>query len=437
MAHDHPSLFAHQNLLTKWALRKGRAAIFAGTGLGKTRMQLTWANEVVLQTGYDVVIFAPLAVAEQTCREGKEIGIDVNHCHDNSDVQCGINISNYERLHKFDSSQFGAIVLDESSIIKHHESRTLQLLMDSFRDTPFKLCCTATPAPNDHMELGTHAEFLGICSRSEMLSEFFVHDAAKTQDWRLKGHAREAFWRWVASWGAMLQNPADLGLDGSMYRLPPLRTLHIEVESNAKAPDGELFARPAQTLMDRRRARRDSLQQRISACADMVNRSKDIWIVWCELNQEGDALEASIPDSVQIAGADSTEKKEKALQDFSGEKIRVLITKPKIAGFGLNWQHCHNIGFIGVTDSWESYYQAVRRCWRFGQQHPVNAYLFASEQEGAIKENLERKEKAAEEMYQYLRAETMAAVKDEVFGVIRKTNPYNAVKIIQIPEFMK
>jgi superfamily II DNA or RNA helicase len=429
-------LFPHQVAITQWAARKGRAAIFADTGLGKTRMQLRWAQAIHRTTGADVLILAPLAVAQQTAAEGAAIGVPVTHARDRSWVTPGITITNYDRLHRFDAERFGAIVLDESSIIKHHDAKTLALLIETFHATPYRLCATATPAPNDWTELGTHAEFLGICSRQEMLSEFFVHDGGKTQDWRLKGHARAAFWRWVASWGAMLRSPADLGFDDAAYRLPPLRVEQITVESDAAVTAGELFAREAQTLSERRQARRDSMRHRVAACADLANSIREPWVVWCELNAEGEALRAAIPDAVEIRGADTPEHKEQALADFAAGRIRVLITKPSIAGFGLNWQHCRRIGFVGVTDSWEAYYQAIRRCWRFGQTQPVHAYLFVSDQEGAVRANLERKERDAERLFAELSAETAAAVRDEVLGQARQSNPYAPGAPLRLPTFL-
>ena len=429
-------LMPHQDALVQWALRKGRAAIFADTGLGKTRMQLVWADAIQRAVGADVLILAPLAVAEQTVEEGAKIGICVTHARDQSQCRPGINITNYDRLHRFDTHGFNAVVLDESSIIKHHDSKTLTILMDAFDHADYRLCATATPAPNDYTELGTHAQFLGICSRAEMLSEYFVHDGGKTQSWRLKGHAKPEYWRWVASWGAMIRSPADLGFDGSAYDLPPLDVQQITVETDAVALAGELFARDAQTLSERRQARRDSLRHRVDACAQMVNASEETWIIWCELNAEGDALKAAIPDAIEIRGADTTEHKERALSDFAHGRIRVLISKPKIAGFGLNWQHCARVAFIGVTDSFEAYYQAVRRCWRFGQTRPVHVFLYCSDQEGAVRDNLLRKEKDALAMLDSLSHETRAALLDEVIGNKRQHNIYQPAAPIELPSFL-
>lgn len=429
-------MFPHQRDLASWAMRRGRAAIFAATGLGKTRMQLAWAQRVAEHTGGDVLILAPLAVAEQTVEEGASIGVRVNHARDGADVVGGVNIANYERLHRFDHTRFAGIVLDESSIIKHHDARTFSLLTAAFARTPYKLCATATPAPNDWTELGTHAEFLGVRSRSEMLSEFFVHDGGDTQTWRLKGHARGAFWKWVASWGALVQSPADLGHDDTAYRLPPLQ-VHQHTVAASGVAEGHLFAVEAQTLSERRNARKQSLATRVAECAAIVNSAAGPWVVWCDLNAEGDALRAAIPGAVEIRGSDDLDDKESALRDFAAGRIRVLITKPSIAGFGLNWQHCAQMAFVGVTDSFEAYFQAVRRCWRFGQSRPVQVHVFASEEEGSVIANLRRKERDAEAMGADLARETAAFVRENVIGFAREHDSYEANKRAFIPDFLR
>lgn len=430
-------MFPHQLDLVQWATMRGRAAIFADTGLGKTRMQLAWADAVVRHTGGDVLILAPLAVAEQTAEEGASIGVPVTHARSHDDVRPGITITNYERLHRFDPSRFAGIVLDESSIIKHHDAKTFRLLSESFSATPYKLCATATPAPHDWTELGTHAEFLGIRSRTEMLAEFFTHDGGETQGWRLKGHARRAFRQWVASWGAVIRSPADLGHDDSAYRLPPLNVREHRVEHETAPPDGQLFAMEAQTLMERRDARRESLAARVAACAAVVNGDAQPWVVWCDLNAEGDALRAAIPGAVEIRGSDDLETKERRLSDFSHGRIRVLITKPSIAGWGCNWQHCARVAFVGATDSFEAYYQAVRRCWRFGQRRPVDVHLFVSDAEGAVRANLQRKERDAQEMAASLVSETNDAVRAQVFGAARETNDYQPRQRVAVPAFLE
>jgi len=431
-------MFPHQRDLVRFALRRGRSAIFADTGLGKTRMQIAWADTVHRETHKPILILAPLAVAQQTVEEAASVGVTIAHAHEDSEITSGINITNYDRLHKFNTDRFGAVVLDESSCIKHHSSKTLQMLLDAFSKTPYRLCATATPAPNDWTELGTHAEFLGIRSRSEMLAEFFVHDGGDTAVWRLKGHARQIFWQWVASWGVMLRSPADLGYDASAYQLPPLAVHQHTVESSHdQSATGLLFAMEAQSLMDRRNARRDSLVERVRACAEMVNSDKQPWIVWCDLNAEDDALCAAIPDAVSIRGADDMDVKERRLMDFAHGNIRVLVTKPSIAGFGLNWQHCARMAFVGVTDSWEAYYQAVRRCWRFGQKRSVDVHIFSSEQEGAVVANLRRKEEDAKKMAEALAREVIDSVRLELTGTSKETNEYAANRAVIVPDFLK
>ena len=431
-------MFPHQAALTRWALRKGRAAIFADTGLGKSRMQIAWADAVHRAINRPILILAPLAVAQQTAQEGQDIGIGIKQCADQADVIEGINITNYDRLHRFDASAFGGVVLDESSIIKHHDAKTFARLTEAFRSTPYKLCATATPAPNDWTELGTHAEFLGIRSRAEMLAEFFVHDGGDTQTWRVKGHARQIFWRWVASWGVMLRSPADLGHDASAYNLPPLSVhQHTVASDHSQEETGYLFAMEAADLMERRNARKASLAARVSACAEIVNASNEPWVIWCDLNAEGDALREAIPGAVEIRGADTEDVKEQRLMDFAAGRIRVLITKASITGWGLNWQHCRNVAFVGVTDSWEAYYQAVRRCYRFGQKREVHVHIFASEQEGSVVSNLKRKEADAKAMGDALASEVIDSVRDELMGQGRESNDYTPRKAMNLPNFLR
>lgn len=434
------SMFPHQVALTSWAVKRGRAAIFADTGLGKTRMELAWADVIRRHTGLPVLILAPLAVAAQTAIEGETIGISVAVCRDGSEIDVSdppvIAITNYDRLHRFDPDVFGGIVIDESSIIKHHDAKTFGLLRNAFRETPFKLAATATPAPNDWTELGTHAEFLGICTHQEMLAEFFTHDGGDTSVWRLKGHAREQFWRWVVSWGALIRKPSDLGFDDSAYALPRMH-VHEHTVNTEMATNGMLFALEAQSLTERRDARRSSLNDRVSDCAAVVNADAEPWVVWCDLNAESDALVNAIPGAVEIRGADDVDVKERRLRDFAEGRIRVLVTKPSIAGWGLNWQHCARMAFVGVTDSFEAYYQAVRRCWRFGQKREVHVHIFASKSEGAVVANLKRKERDAQRMAESLSAETHDAVMQQVVGASRQTNDYNAAHKVVVPAWMR
>jgi len=397
----NPMLYGFQRDIVQWAARKGRCGIFADCGLGKTPMQLEWARLVCEHTGGSVLILAPLAVAGQTKREGAKFGIDVTIARDASQIVRGINIANYEMLHHFDPASFDGIVLDESSILKNYAGHYRNLLIESFKDTPYRLCCTATPAPNDFMEIGNHSEFLGVMKRTEMLSAFFVHDGGDTGRWRLKGHAESDFYKWLASWGVMLRKPSDLGYDDGAFTLPALNVREELVNTDA-TPDGMLFAMEAKTLSERRAARKASLGDRVQYVADIVNESDDTWILWCNLNSESELLAESIVGAVEITGSQDNEVKERLMRDFTDGKIRVLVTKPSIAGYGMNWQHCANMAFVGLSDSYEQYYQAVRRCWRFGQTREVNAMIVTSALEGATVDNIKRKERDAQTMMQYM-----------------------------------
>lgn len=409
-----PRLFPFQCDLTRWALRRGRAAIFADTGLGKTGMELTWAREVATQTSGDVLVLTPLAVAPQVVAEGILLGVSVSVA--DKDPAPGVHVLNYDRLHRIDPSSYAGVVLDESSCLKHQDSSTFARLCEAFRDTPYRLAATATPAPNDWTELGTHAEFLGVCTRAEMLSEFFCHDGGETQDWKLKGHARGAFWRWVASWAALIKRPSDLGYEDDRYALPPLEVVERVVAGSAVS-DGALFVTVAETLQERRAARKASIPARVAACvADVNAEPNEPWVIWCDLNAEGDALAAAMPDAVEVRGSDDPDTKEESLAGFASGNHRILISKPSICGWGLNWQHAARMAFVGVTDSWEAYYQAVRRCWRFGQRRPVRVHVYASEAEGAVTANLRRKEEEARALGAALSAETRESVMASVRG---------------------
>lgn len=389
-------LFPFQSDITKWAIRRGRAAIFADCGLGKTPMQLDWARVITAHTGKPVLILTPLAVSKQTLREAGKFGVPARYVKDGSEVADGINITNYERLERFDPSVYGGVVCDESSILKSFTGATCAALIEAFAATPFRLACTATPAPNDYMELGTHAEFLGVMSRPEMLAMFFVHDGGETQKWRIRGHGQGDFWRWLASWAVMIRKPSDLGYSDEGFTLPPLHQHQHTVA--AEPTDGDLFTLEAQTLQERLAARRESVEERAAECAAVVNGTPDHWIVWCNLNAEADALKRKIPDAVEVRGTDDPDLKERILTEFSDGKHRVLITKPSIAQFGMNWQHCHQQAFVGLSDSWEAYYQATRRSWRFGQLEPVHIHVITAESEGAVVTNIKRKDADAAQM---------------------------------------
>jgi DNA modification methylase len=423
----NPSLFDFQRAIVKWALKKGKAAMFLDTGLGKTIQQCEWAHRICEHTGGNVLIAAPLCVSQQTVEEAAQFGIAVRYLRDQSQVQSGISITNYEMLKHFDPSQFVGIVLDESSILKDHTSKTRQMIIDMFSRTPYRLSCTATPSPNDFMELGNQAEFLGVMSSVEMLAMYFVHDGGETSKWRLKGHGKTKFWEWMASWAICIKNPSDLGFDGSRYILPSLNIHEHVIES---APmDGQLFAGVAQTLSERRQAKRGSLDDRVAKVAEMVNASDEEWIVWCHLNDESSALAKLIPDAVEVYGSLDPDEKERRIMAFTHGDARVLVTKPSISGFGMNWQHCRNQAFVGLDDSFESYYQAVRRCYRFGQEREVNVHLVCSQAEGAVKANLERKQSQADDMTTSMVEHMRTIMQKEIRGTtMEKTEYQHTVK---------
>lgn len=606
----NPMLYDFQRDIVSWALRKGRACIFADCGLGKTPMQLEWA----LRIPGKVLILAPLAVSKQTIREGEKFGIKVQHVrkHDDIDPESKIVITNYEMLHKFQPDYFNGIVLDESSILKAYAGKIRNAIVEAFKNTPFRLCCTATPAPNDFMELGNHCEFLGVMSRTEMLSMFFIHHGDETQKWRLKGHGQDMFWRWMAGWAVMLRKPSDLGYDDDGFNLPPIKFHQITVES--KSTGGHLFPMPAATLAERRIARRDSVVERVKACANLINGDNTPWLAWCNLNRESLELVKQIDGAVEVTGSNTDEYKEKGalwfvgnickcqltrlknsaklaacgkkntqkidgssmlktkqkksgdnnkdeapkkiantcdrgivkIKNMSGnigEKLptsetreggnsilkvpkkerhnnsslnsgeettqlktlpigldnteshqnnimqpstdkrgdvpfvennrndsvltiatmkedledcsvpnvtsglesskiisnisrlpsctcgennnrRVLVSKPSIFGFGLNFQHCSNVAFVGLSDSYEQFYQATRRCWRFGQTKEVNVYIIVSDAEGAVVANIKRKEKDADRMARMMVEHMQDLSSQEIRGTKRTEDKF-------------
>ena len=394
-----PLLFAFQRDLTAWAVRKGRAALFADTGLGKTRMQLEWARLLGTRT----LIVAPLAVARQTVREAQAIGLHVTYARSQVDANAPdasplLTITNYEMMEHFNEHAYGAVVLDESSILKAIDGETRKVLTEKFTRTPYRLCCTATPAPNDIAEIANHAEFLGVMSRVEMLAAFFVHD---DEGWRLKGHASDAFYRWLASWGMSVRKPSDLGYSDEGYDLPPLTIAPTFIESDYR-PEGMLFSVGLKGITERSEVRKATAEARVQVAADLVNASYEQWVLWCGLNAEADALAKLIPDAVNVQGSDAVEAKVRAVEDFQDGKVRVLVTKPRIAGFGMNFQHAHRMAFVGLNDSWEQYYQCIRRCWRFGQTEPVTAHIILSDAEQDIYHNVMRKEAEAKAMAEQL-----------------------------------
>jgi hypothetical protein len=447
----HPALKEFQRDLVRWALRGGRRALFAGTGLGKTLMELAWAQAVAREAGGPVLLLAPLAVAEQTVKEAEKFGIaGVRYAADRHAMRGEIVVTNYDRFDKFRIEDFPGVILDESSILKSHDGATRAELTEACQIVPWRLPCSATPAPNDFTEIGQHAEFLGVMRAKEMLAMFFVHDgsiraggpasagASDAAGWRLKRHAEQDFWRWVASWAAMVRHPRDLGYEEAGYDLPPLIKRQITVAADAAAvPEGCLFALEARTLQERLKARRDSLGARVTATADLVNANRDRpWLVWCNLNDEADALERAIPGALQVKGAQDRAMKRERLLGFCDGRPVVLITKPSIAGFGMNWQHCADMAFVGLNDSFEQLYQAIRRCWRFGQGKPVTAWMIAAETEGAVVKNLEAKEAAYERMAEAMAEHCRAFVREQVRGNAGRSVAAPANQPMQIPGWL-
>lgn len=416
-------LFPFQRLIVRWAIRKGRCAVFASTGLGKTAMQV----EVARLIGGRTLIVAPLTVAKQTVNEAQKLlGQKVHYTRSGDDLSDGINITNYEMIDKFDAADFQAVLLDESSILKSLDGKTRKLLTDKFAQTPFRFCFTATPAPNDITEIGRHAEFLGVMTNSEMLAAFFINDMKMREGtYRLKRHAVNKFYAWLASWACAISSPADLGDDDSKYILPPLSVETLMVDSDY-TPEGMLpgFNVGAISAIEAKRVRRETTSDRVERAAALVRGNGEQWAIWCGLNHEADALAAAIPDSVNVHGSMTPEEKTAALERWLAGGVRVLVTKVSIAGFGINMQNCHNVIFCGMDYSWEGYYQAVRRCWRFGQQHPVNVHIIISQQEQPVLDSVMSKEKEAIEMTNELVSRAAQYVQQEVLGTTAEEYSY-------------
>lgn len=409
----NPNLFPWQAEVVRWACKQGKAAIFAECGLGKTLMQLAWAEQVCELPGLNaVLILTPLAVARQTEDEAGKFGIKANVrvVESQSEVVRGINIANYHKLHKFDTSVFAGVVLDESSILKSFMGKTKRALIDAFSQTPYRLACTATPSPNDFMELGNHAEFLGVMPSSEMLARWFINDLADTGKYRVKGHAEKDFWAWVASWAACVSKPSDLGYPDDGYELPDLDVRQVVVEVDLSDDTGEKLFRGGDLNATNLHAEmRRTAKDRAAVVAELVRENEGPWVLWCNTNYEADELRRAIPEAVEVRGSDSDEKKESVLAGFADGTHRVIVTKAKIAGFGLNWQHCSNVAFVGLSYSFEQYYQAVRRCWRFGQKRPVKVHIVMAETETAILSDVLAKQGQHQRMISELAKATRAS----------------------------
>ena len=421
----HPMLFDFQQDIVLWALRKGRAAIFADTGLGKTFMQLEWARLI----GEKGLIIAPLSVARQTIREAKSIDVDVDYVRTQSDVAGPLSITNYEMIDNFDFGQFDAVVLDESSILKAIGGKTRKRLTELCSTIPYRLCCTATPAPNDYTELGNHVEFLGICKASEMLAMFFINANKEHTyhingtayrkkgtnkggtEWRLKHHAENPFFKWMATWAVAMIRPSDLGFDDTGFILPPLH-LHSTFVRVEYQPDDQLFFTHIKGIKNASKIRRDTAPARVEQLSQLVNGNNEQWIVWCGLNEESSLVAKSLPGAVEVKGNDSPDKKAAAFESFQDGKIHVLVTKPTIGGFGMNFQNAHKMAFLGLNYSWEQFYQCIRRQWRYGQIEPVDVHIIMSDIEESIYHNIMRKDAQAKR----LRERLIDSIKDKERG---------------------
>lgn len=425
-------LFPFQSLLVKWAIEKGHAALFAACGLGKTAMQLTWAENIVRKTNKRVLILTPLAVAPQTVREGNKFGIPCKQSR-RGVAHAGITVTNYERLHHFDPKDFVGTVCDESSILKSFGGKLRRQITDFMRSMKYRLLCSATPAPNDYVELGNSSDALGGVGRNQMLRMFFLNvedpvgNIESTHHYRLKGHARDAFWRWLSSWARVIRQPSDLGCSDKGFILPKL-TVEKHVVASTSPMTG-LFRKAAISLNSQRRERRETLHARCEKAAEIVPKDRPA-LLWCHLNSEGDLLERVVKDAVQVQGSDADELKEERLLAFADGQIRVLVTKPRIGGFGLNFQRCADMTFF-PSHSWEQWHQCVRRCWRFGQENPVLVSLITSEAESRVLANMQRKERLADEMY----SEIVSAMSSYQKPTVKATNGHT--EIMRIPIWLK
>lgn len=410
-------LFAWQKRIVEWAIRKGRCALFEDCGLGKTAQQLEWAHQVSRKTGGSVLILTPLAVARQTQLESVKFGIPACVATSQDDITGpGVWITNYEKLGKFNTDDFAGVVLDESSILKSFTGKTRKELTAAFSRTPYRLACTATPSPNDYTELGQHADFLGVCTPAQMLATYFINDTFNTGDWRLKKHAEREFWKWLSSWAACISKPSDIGFPDDGYILPKLNMDTVTVSVDESTDTGEdLFRIATLSATTMHKEMRLTSGARADEVAKLVNHSAEPWVIWCNTNDEADALVERIPDAIEVRGSDTPERKQKLLADFSEGRARAIITKPSIAGFGLNWQHCRNVAFVGLSYSFEDFYQALRRSYRFGQTKEVNAYIIQAQTEGAILRAVETKIKQHKAMQENMKqaAKELSFAKDE------------------------
>ena len=425
------NLFDFQREIVKWALKKGRCALFLDTGLGKTICQLEFANQVCKYENGKALILAPLAVSKQTKHEGEKFGIDVNICRTQKDVKDGINITNYEMLQHFDPNEFVCVVLDESSILKAQLGKTANDIIEIFRFTKYKLACTATPSPNDYTEFGNHCDFLNVMSRTEMLATFFINDAKEGQ-WRMKKHAESKFWEWLATWAMVVKNPADIGYADERYNLPKLNIEHIIIESEKR--QGELIAKTAKDLSERRLARKESMIARVTKVKELLQ-NIDSCLIWVDYNDESELVK-KLCNVVEVKGSDTDQHKEDSMLGFANGDIKFLVSKPSICGFGMNFQKCHNMIFCGISDSYEKFYQAVRRCYRFGQTEQVNVYVIISQRELSVLNNIKKKQAQHEKLSSEMISRTSEILKNEIHSTMRMTEDYITDKIVIIPDWL-
>ncbi len=439
--HLSDRLFPHQRHATEFALKAGCSALFLDTGLGKSFCALEWGRVIVETTNRPVLMLAPLAVGPQHQREAEKFDISAKYVREPHEITGpGIWLTNYERMEKFDPSGFAGVILDESSILKSFTGATTRALMAAFADTPYRLACTATPAPNDHMELGQHAEFLGVMRTMEMLARWFINDTSTaSQDWRLKKHAVQPFWDWTASWSRCISKPSDIGFDDDGFALPELVMRQHIVEADRSIDAGEekdgqarLLRMPETSATSIHREKRMTVEARADRIAEVVaSEAAEPWIIWCDTDYEADALTDRIPDAVEVRGSMRPEVKEERLLAFSLGHARVMVTKPSIAGFGLNWQHCARQAFVGLSFSYESFYQAIRRSWRFGQTRPVHVHVAMADTEKAIWDVVSRKSGDHDRMKSEMRAAMVRAVNTQV-----AKKPYRATCNVIVPNWI-
>lgn len=425
----NPILFPFQKYCVSKALKKGRYALFEDCGLGKTIQQLEWSKHIVNHTQKPVIIIAPLAVVGQTIDEGNKFGYRVVEL-EGRPKEKGIYITNYDNIKNVVSKDYSGVVLDESSILKNFDGETKKMIIDIFSDTPYKLACTATPSPNDVMELCNHAEFLNVMSRNEMLAMYFIHDGGNTSSWRLKGHCERLFWDFVSEWAVMLCKPSDIGFSDDGYALPAMNLIETHIETT-KRDNGKLFNDASVNATDYNKELRATINERLSKVADIVNNSDENWIIWIKQDEEGDMLRKLIPDAIEVRGSESPLAKREKLIGFAKNKYRVLITKLKIAQFGLNYQNCHNQIYASLDFSFESTYQGIRRSWRFGQEHEVNVYLICTDTMANVRETISQKQNQFETMQR-----SMTAATNRNIGFKKKVKTHSAGESMRLPSFI-